>query len=306
MGLFHPNGKLVNYQECISAVAVLYSIFEVPFEIAFLRRINIIIYVLEILITSIFLIQILMNLNLTFIDPVDKRLLVTSRYKIVKRYLSFWFWIDILSTIPFQLIIGSEGSNSIRLLRILRLSRFVKITKASNKLKDFLENREIDPMMITALILAIQIFAIAHLIACFWYFIATAEFIEYVTNGKDPATVVSWLTEIGFQEDDKVVSRYIASLYFAVMSMLTVGFGDIHPVNTFERVYTLVVLLVGSILFGAIIGKVKEFIERRNLVPKSIEGKMEEFKLFLEEMYIPLNLKNEAKVGITFIDTIFV
>lgn len=47
-----------------------------------------------------------------------------------------------------------------------------------------------------------------------------------------------------------VIVGYVYSLYFILMTMTTIGYGDITPVNPIEIGFTLFVMLICSALFG--------------------------------------------------------
>ena len=40
--------------------------------------------------------------------------------------------------------------------------------------------------------------------------------------------------------------------------MFAVGYGDIHPVNSIERMYAILTQIVGAMIYGYIIGKLKK------------------------------------------------
>lgn len=43
------------------------------------------------------------------------------------------------------------------------------------------------------------------------------------------------------------MNDWISSLYFAIVSMLTIGYGDISPGATLSKMFTVVVIILGAI-----------------------------------------------------------
>jgi hypothetical protein len=66
------------------------------------------------------------------------------------------------------------------------------------------------------------------------------------------------------------MERVIASTYFSFTSLSTVGFGDLHPLNNYERLLTALVLLFGVAVFSIVMGN---FIE----ISESAKSMNEEF-----------------------------
>ena len=54
--------------------------------------------------------------------------------------------------------------------------------------------------------------------------------------------------------------KVIASTYFAFTSLSTVGFGDFHPTNSFERLVCAMIIYFGNAIFGVIIGMFNDMI----------------------------------------------
>ena len=52
----------------------------------------------------------------------------------------------------------------------------------------------------------------------------------------------------------------VALMYFSFTTMSTVGFGDFHPVNDFERVMCLMIFFFGNATFTIVIGNIVEMI----------------------------------------------
>lgn len=238
-------------------------------------------------------------------------LLVIERKKIYSRYLRCWFWIDLISTLPFKQIgnvIMHYNTNQnqlsiLRLTRIFRLSRLALVYKLFDR--DRIMNKNADahsfnmsPQLRNITILFLQVFLSGHIVCCFWFFITTNLATGFYNHSdySQSTLVRTWATEFGYQNLD-VFDQYIGSLYWTFVTLFTIGYGDIHATNVSEDIFSILIMLAGSILFGAIIAKIKDLVDSRNIQKKEIKGKMEEFKEYMEEKNYPAYLKFQAKVN---------
>ena len=116
----------------------------------------------------------------------DSEVYVTSHWRIALRYLKFWFWLDCLSIVPFQLIIP-EGGYTV-FLRVSRLPRLYKITKLSRVIRSAKTVREQNNFLSYIQDLLIRnpgfsrilknlssIFLTCHIFACTWHYIGVLE-----------------------------------------------------------------------------------------------------------------------------------
>jgi hypothetical protein len=46
-----------------------------------------------------------------------------TRREIAKEYLQFWFWVDLLATIPWELFVTAKGTGLLPLFKLLRIGR---------------------------------------------------------------------------------------------------------------------------------------------------------------------------------------
>merc|ERR1711920_667062 len=82
----------------------------------------------------------------------------------------------------------------------------------------------------------ILLMIIAHWLACLWAF----TLMLVPANQRVPRWVDSFADlEVSLSEESKTVNTpwklYVASFYFACYTLTSVGFGDIGPQNTVER-----------------------------------------------------------------------
>jgi voltage-gated potassium channel Kch len=57
------------------------------------------------------------------------------------------------------------------------------------------------------------------------------------------------MTVIGIQ-DCSVIVIYITALYWAVTTIMTVGYGDILPVTVYEKLLICIILVLGVAIFS--------------------------------------------------------
>lgn len=109
------------------AILLLYICIFMPYFMAFPDSGSNFTQVFFYVIDFTFFIDILLRFNTAFYDKHGT--LVSSRKKIAIAYMKFWFWIDLLSIIPIEVILSQFnvkprskriGSYS-RILRLLRL-----------------------------------------------------------------------------------------------------------------------------------------------------------------------------------------
>jgi len=95
-----------------------------------------------------------------------------------------------------------------------------------------------------------------HMMACVWFFAARFE-------DFSPDT---WVVRYGIENNDKS-SQYGVSVYWAVTTLTTIGYGDITPGTDLERFICCVWMLVGVGFYSFTIGSMTTMmssIETRN------------------------------------------
>ena len=91
--------------------------------------------------------------------------------------------------------------------------------------------------------------------------------------------------------------QYITSFYWTIATMLAVGYGDVYAETSFERIYSIMTQLLGSIVFGTVIGTVSVLVESRDPQGRARKEKLDELKTYLADRGIPKPLAKQAKVS---------
>ncbi|KAG6720586.1 hypothetical protein I3842_03G069700 [Carya illinoinensis] len=158
---------------------------------------------------------------------------------------------------PWDIIYKACGRREeVRYLLWIRLSRVRKVTV-------FFQNLEKDiriNYMFTRIIklLAVELYC-THTAACIFYYLATT-----LPPSEEGYTWIGSL-KLGdysyaqFREID-LWKRYTTSLYFAIVTMATVGYGDIHAVNMREMIFIMIYVSFDMVLGAYLIGNMTALI----------------------------------------------
>jgi len=135
----------------------------------------------------------------------------------LKYVTSFYGIIDLLAIVPFYLMVAFnlQAVRAFRLLRLLRLFKLVRYTQATHRFRRAFDIARDDLVLFGVI-----------------------------------ALIVLYLSAIGiyhFEHDaqpDKFSSVF-DSLWWAVVTLTTVGYGDVFPVTPGGRLFTFIVLVMG-------------------------------------------------------------
>lgn len=143
------------------------------------------------------------------------RLLISDRK--FKFAVSFFGIIDLLAILPFYLSFGFD-LRSARILRFLRLFRVIKLVRYNKAINRFsIAFKMIKEELIMFSVVSIILFYIS------------AVGIYYFENAVQPETF----------------SSIFSSLWWSVVTLTTVGYGDAVPITIGGRIFTFIILMIG-------------------------------------------------------------
>lgn len=130
---------------------------------------------------------------------------------------SFYGIIDLLAILPFYLSFGLDF-RSVRIFRIFRVFRILKLTRYNKAMKRFKEAAKLarEEIILFMIITTILIFL-------------SAMGIYFFENEAQP---------------DKFQSVF-HSLWWSIVTLTTVGYGDVYPITVGGKIFTFFILIVG-------------------------------------------------------------
>jgi hypothetical protein len=221
-----------------------------------------------------------LDLLITFISSYETQAgLEECRFKqIALNYLAGWFFIDLLATLPTQLFqVDDTGQNRLaRLGRLPRLYRLTKILRLIKVLKSLTYNRHVSKIMnrinLTSgrMRIAKSVLLAAfcvHIIACFWFM--QAKFV-----GLDPTT---WVYRKGYVDQSDIMN-YTYSVYWAVQTLATVGYGEFSAGNIFEYSICLVWMMFGVSFYSFLVGSVTSILAAEARDTETLPAKLRQLE----------------------------
>jgi CRP-like cAMP-binding protein len=254
-------------------LCAVYNSFLVPYEIAFETNEPVELFVLAMLVDVVFTIDIVLNFRTTYIDHTtgDE---VSDPHKIAKHYVkSGHFFLDILATVPFDVLIGlTTGLHDLRLKlsTLLKLIHIMRLSKIINNLR-ISESKKI-VIRLAQIVLNIVMFV--HCIGCAWSMIAEIDQ-KWRPPSEGPLS--------DFYEA-KVDKKYSFSLYHGVYMWAGV---EINPQTQLEMFFLISVILVGSIIRAVMFGKLANLMQALSKDSEHISGVMDTANTSMKNMMLP-------------------
>lgn len=114
-------------------LVLLFTAFVTPYRVAYINNETKGWDITNLTIDTIFGLDILIIFNTAYYDEDFK---IVSEYKsIAKKYISSWFFIDLLAILPFDLIFKASTTDFNELVRITRIGRMYKLVKLTRLMR---------------------------------------------------------------------------------------------------------------------------------------------------------------------------
>uniref|UniRef100_A0A3B3ZVD3 Ion transport domain-containing protein n=1 Tax=Periophthalmus magnuspinnatus TaxID=409849 RepID=A0A3B3ZVD3_9GOBI len=253
--------------------------------------------VVDLVVDVMFIVDIVINFRTTYVNQNDE--VVSAPWRIATHYFKGWFLIDIVAAIPFDLLIFQSGSEeTTTLIGLLKTARLLRLVRVARKLDRYSEYGA------AVLFLLMCTFAlIAHWLACIWYAIGN---MERTSSARVGSLRIGWLDnladQIGKQYNDSDVSsgpsikdKYVTALYFTFSSLTSVGFGNVSPNTNPEKIFSICVMLIGSLMYASIFGNVSAIIQRLYSGTARYHTQMLRVKEFIRFHQIPGALRQRLE-----------
>jgi len=243
----------------------------VTYQVAFEHRPTVVGSIVVYLLDLLLLLDVVMSYG-----AEDRRGLVDGR-----------FIVDLVATLPLDALflpLHELEIAGVSCVLLMRLTRLVRAARLNRVFRRWARLSWANPGLLRIARLAVVVFLVMHAVACLWFFVPYAEGFP----------VDSWPVREAIHESAPA-TQYIRSLYWTVVTMSTVGYGDITPTRDMEYVLAMCVMLAGASIYAFVIANIASMISNLDAAKVAYWSRVDIATQYLRGRNAPAALRDRLR-----------
>ena len=287
----HPHGKFRQRWDIFNVILIIYSSLVIPFRLGFAYTPAMGLQILDYIVDGCFGVDIIFNFC-TGLESKDKSISY-DKQKILKAYMMGWFWIDFVSFFPWELFAATREESTLpqlfkilrlpRLLRLLRMFRLLRVVRIVNRLEYALSIQE-GFRQLAFFLLALVL--LTHWFSCMFYYLGNVN-----RDSENYWAVAS----AGDLNTGALTKNYIAACTWAIMTLTTVGYGDISARNDGQRILSILAMIAGALFFAYGVSHIVSIVDEVRAETKKFKTQMDKFNSYMGARNLPDALRGDIR-----------
>ncbi|KAL4499106.1 hypothetical protein ABPG72_017008 [Tetrahymena utriculariae] len=235
--------------------------------------------------------DIIVQINTAFFH---QGIIQTSRQQIIAKYFKQSMIPELITF--FCYVRGVFTADKYFLLAILL--KTIKEIKIQSSLQEIFQPSEKTMLAIRVFNVFQLVFIIAHFASCIFNWVAS---IQYDGIPQDQQNQIETWLSVNQLIGADWYKIYINGFYFSMISMMTIGYGDITPKSINEKIYTIFFCVVSCASFAYSINTISQVITDAKKKQKNFKERMRSINLLMQNRQIDNHLQMKVRKYIEYL-----
>ncbi|KAI4337347.1 hypothetical protein L6164_015776 [Bauhinia variegata] len=279
--IISPSNSRYRLWQTFLVLLVFYTAWVCPFEFGFIPEIPKSLTIADNVVNGFFAIDIVLTFFVAYLEK-SSYLLIDNPKLIALRYAKTWLAFDVISTIPSEVARAClpKRLRTYGYFGILRLWRIRRVSAMFARLE---KDRSYSYFWVRcSKLICVSLFAV-HFGACYFYFLAAHH---------HPSK--TWLGLVSnLDEQTGLMARYVIAVYWAIVTLSTVGYGDLHPVNSREMIFDILYILFCLGLNAYLIGNMTSLVVQGASRTRKYRDTVQAAVGFSQRNHLPYHLQEQ-------------
>lgn len=317
--LISPSSEHMWCWDAMQGLAMLFTGLITPFEVCFMRTAQPTdaLFITNRLVDLLFIIDMALNffLKIEVKGPHCSFKVIRDPWTIRRQYLRSWFIVDFVSVLPFDVVLirfqnsGLTGIKFLRCVRLLRLVKVLRLMRTSQLIGRWRDHFGVTFAKQRLIKFSFVLFLSSHWMACLWGIVGQVVGGDLCSpDGKRldlpnglPLHEISWVTTLFLGGKDTPdspcdpVDVYAASLHWSVMTITSIGYGDIVPLRYEEYWVCILCMMVGGLTWAYIIGSICGILASNGPVEERFEENMDNLNCMMRDAHVEVHERQKYR-----------
>ncbi|RHY52900.1 hypothetical protein DYB38_001719 [Aphanomyces astaci] len=258
--------------DAVMAVVTFYSIVVVPMDVCFdLSTTYDGVVSVQRTVEIVFVVDIILTFRTSYLSSVSLEE-VMDVARIRQHYLTTWFWVDCLGSVPSDLLGTSCQQSQLAYLRLLVFLRILRLS-TSPTFADLMSwaSRTFTSYFVRLVVLTTMYLLLHHYIACSFYLLVVqwlSCLAHYILGARKTShayvlSIFIVIRTVPFDANDTLDVKYVSSYYRGLV--VTSG-SDLGPVTSAEQIWGTAMFIVGILANACVAGICASVLAQMNKV----------------------------------------